>query len=166
MLYWIFDLDETLYQSNPKIGVKEGLYLDYSFLHNDKKLKILLQYLQGHKLIMTNAIQKHCHHVLHRLDIKDCFHHIYHRNLTNALKPHPRPYLQIMKELKINKKDMCIFFDDMPVNLIMAKKFGWTTVLITPNPWRYYEGHHSIDFVFPRVHNAIAFFLSKIPQRK
>jgi FMN phosphatase YigB (HAD superfamily) len=164
MFYWIFDLDDTLYQINTGYNthVNNGLYVNYSFLKKDKKLKILLKCLSGNKIIMTNSINHHCKMVLNRMDIESCFDQIFDRTIMKQIKPHPNTYIHLIQKLKITKNDTCIFFDDIPINLIMAKKFGWITVLITPHPWRYYEGHNSIDFVFPRIHNAIAFFIKKI----
>jgi pyrimidine 5'-nucleotidase len=165
MFYWIFDLDETLYQmdfNKLKIKVHNGLYVDYSFLKQDKLLNLLLRYLKGNKIIMTNSISDHCQMVLKKINIRDCFDVIFDRNYMKHLKPHPQTYISLIKTLNINKKDTCIFFDDSPINLLMAKKFGWTTVLITPQPWKYKQSHNSIDFIFPNVHSAISFFIKKI----
>lgn len=163
MLYWIFDLDDTLYQVKPtNKTVYNDLYLDYSFLKPDNKLEKLLKHLSGYRIIMTNSVHQHCRMVLDKLNITTCFNDIFDRNIVKQLKPHPITYIFLIKKLKIKKEDVCFFFDDSPVNLIMAKKFGWKTILITPNPWQYYEGHQSIDFVFPNIHSAIIFFIKKM----
>jgi len=165
MFHWIFDLDDTLYQIKNEYSqhkIHDGLYVDYSFLKEDKKLKILLKCLLGNKIIMTNSIDKHCQMVLNKLNISSCFNETFDRTSMGHMKPHPITYINIIKKLKIHKKDTSIFFDDITVNLIMAKKFGWVTVLITPDPRKYYEGHNSIDFVFPNIHHAIAYFVKKI----
>lgn len=165
MIHWIFDLDETLYQIHNEFSqhtVKDGLYVDYSFLKEDKKLKILIKCLTGKKVVMTNSIMQHCNMVLNKIGIKNSFDNIFDRTIMKSMKPHPKTYVHLIKKLKITKKDICFFFDDSPVNLMMAKKFGWTTILITPYPWRYYEAHNSIDFIFPNIHNAVAYFIKKI----
>lgn len=161
MFYWIFDLDDTLYQINTPQRVKNGLYLNYSFITEDKKLQQLLKYLSGKKIIMTNSVETHCNRVLNKLNIDNCFDDKFHRNNLMSLKPHPFTYTKLIKQMNITKDDTCIFFDDTPVNLIMAKKFGWITILITPNPWRYHEAHNSIDLVFPTIHHAIVFLIQK-----
>lgn len=162
MFYWIFDLDDTLYQVNIPHRHKDGLYLNYSFIKEDIKLKVLLKVLTGKKIIMTNSVQQHCNTVLKRLGIKNIFDAKFNRNSLKGLKPQPATYIKLIKELKITKDDVCIFFDDTPVNLIMAKRFGWLTVLITPEPWKYHKSHKDIDFIFPTVHSAIVFLIKKI----
>ena len=164
MIHWIFDLDNTLYQTehNNPYRINDGLYLNYSFLKEDKKLKILLNILNGNKIIMTNSISSHCNTVLDKLKIKQCFNHIVTRTDMNSFKPYPKTYFTVINNCKIQSTDKCIFFDDIPINLIMAKKFGWITVLITPDSWKYTKSHNDIDFVFPTVHYAIAFLVTKI----
>lgn len=165
MYYWIFDLDDTLYQLDTdrlNIKVTNGLYIDYSFLKKDKTLKLLLRCLSGNRVVMTNSITDHCQMVLKKMGIIGCFDEIFDRNYMKQLKPHPQTYISLINKMKINKSDVCIFFDDSPINLLMAKKFGWMTVLITPQPWRFKNGHNSIDLIFPNVHTAVAFFVKKI----
>lgn len=161
MFYWIFDLDDTLYQTDKFQRVDNGLYLNYSFIKENKLLKKLLTFLSGKKIIMTNSIKAHCNKVLNKLKLNDSFDNKFHRNNLKNLKPNPYTYIKLMTDLKIKKEDTCIFFDDSPINLIMAKKFGWTTILITPYPWKYYEGHNSIDMVFPSINSALIFLISK-----
>jgi FMN phosphatase YigB (HAD superfamily) len=163
MLYWIFDLDGTLYQINSKYNVVDDLYVNYSFIKEDKKIKALLNMLKGKKVIMTNSVNQHCQNIINKLKITDCFHHTFDRNTFNGLmKPHPKTYIKLISDLKMKKNDFCVFFDDSPINLIMAKKFGWMTVLITPFPWKYQNSHQGIDLVFPTVHSAVAFLIKKI----
>lgn len=164
MIHWIFDLDNTLYQTdnNNPYKVHDGLYLNYSFLKEDKKLQILLNILKGNKIVMTNSVSTHCNTVLDRLNIKKCFGNVMTRTNMKSIKPDPNTYYQVINNCKIQSKDKCIFFDDMPINLIMAKKFGWITVLITPEPWRYRQSHNNIDFIFPSVHHAIAYLIKKL----
>jgi FMN phosphatase YigB (HAD superfamily) len=160
MLYWIFDLDDTLYQINIPQRVNNGLYMNYSFIKENKTLKTLLKFLSGKKVIMTNSIQAHCTKVLKKLKLNDgYFDSRFHRDTLMNLKPHPYTYAKLIKDMGIKKEDTCIFFDDTPINLIMAKKFGWTTVLITPHPWKFY--HNSIDMVFPNINNALVFLIKK-----
>ena len=51
----------------------------------------------------------------------------------------------------IDPNDKCVFFDDLPENLISAKSFGWITVLI--NKKKYV--HNNIDFWFPNIYLAL-----------
>lgn len=164
MIHWVFDLDNTLYQTddNNPYKVHDGLYLNYSFLKEDKKLQILLNILKGNKVIMTNSVNQHCNTVLNRLGINKCFNTILTRNSMRNIKPHPQTYYKVINRCNVQSNDKCIFFDDQPINLIMAKKFGWITVLITPEPWKYRHSHNNIDFIFPSVHYAIAYLVKKI----
>ena len=49
MLYWIFDLDYTLYTMNKNIE------FSYSLLKNDNFLSLLLSFLPDKKIIFTNS---------------------------------------------------------------------------------------------------------------
>lgn len=161
MLYWIFDLDDTLYQIKKKDKHLPELYKNYSFLKKDSKLKLIIQTLNGTKVIMTNSIQTHCQMILNRLDLMDSFDYIFDRNLTKYIKPQPEVYLKLINKLNITSSDTVIFFDDSPVNLIMAKKFGWITILITPYPWQYQHSHPNINYIFPDIKSALAHLIAK-----
>jgi len=152
MLYWIFDLDQTLYQ------LKSDENFCYNNLSNDTQLNYLLTVLPSYKLIFTNGTYNHGLKCLDKLQIKNKFNCITSRDIINLLKPDYNSYLQFMKINKIKNSDKCVFFDDLPENLINAKGFGWITVLINKNNYVSNE----IDFWFPNIYIALNYFLSKI----
>ena len=55
----------------------------------------------------------------------------------------------------------CIFFEDTIDNLVQAKRFHWTTVLIGNFPNDIKNRYEEIDYVFSTVIQALNFFLSK-----
>lgn len=155
MLYWIFDLDETLYQ------LPNNTEFNYNMLTNDDQLNYLLIMLPCTKLIFTNGTFNHGIECLTKLNVIEHFKNITSRDKIKTLKPEHESYIRFMKLNKITLNDKCIFFDDLPDNLINAKNFNWITVLI--NKKRYV--HESIDFWFPNIHIALNFFVSKIQTR-
>ena len=152
MLYWIFDLDQTLYQL--------PLNVDFSYteLYKDNQLNYLLGNLPSSKIIFTNGTYNHGKLCLDKLDIKNNFKNIIARDTIKTLKPEHNSYYRCMMLSGILQTDKCVFFDDLPENLIEAKSFGWITVLI--NRKNYVD--NNIDFWFPNIHIALNFFNSKI----
>ena len=152
MLYWIFDLDQTLYQ------LKSNTDFCYNNLCEDDQLNYLLIMLPSYKLIFTNGTYNHGIKCLDKLQIKKNFKSVVSRDMIKMLKPDYNSYLRFMKINNIKNSDKCVFFDDLPENLINAKGFGWITVLINNNKYVSSE----IDFWFPNIHIALNYFTSKI----
>ena len=152
MLYWIFDLDNTLYQLPNNIDFK------YTLLSKSKQLNYLLSILPSKKIIFTNGTYNHGIICLKKLDIISNFNSIISRDKILTLKPEYNSYVKCMKLNNIYNNDKCVFFDDLPDNLINAKGFGWITVLINKN--KYVD--ENIDFWFPNIYIALNFFISKI----
>lgn len=152
MLYWVFDLDATLYQ------LDEQTQFDYELLHPDNQLSYLLKKLPLRRIIFTNGTLGHAHLCINKIQLKYCFHNIVARDTIQDLKPTNSSFEKFMKVNNIKKEDKCVFFDDMPDNLIAAKNHGWITVLISPNN----SIHENIDFHFSNIHVAINYFLSRI----
>jgi len=152
MLYWIFDLDQTLYQL--------PLNVDFSYneLYKDNHLDYLLSNLASKKIIFTNGTHNHCDVCLNKLDITKHFKNIIARDIIKTLKPEYNSYYRCMMLSGIKQTDKCVFFDDLPENLIAAKSFGWITVLVNKNNYM----DNNIDFWFPNIHIALNFFISKI----
>ena len=148
MLYWIFDIDNTLYQIDKNM-------FRYELLSKDKKLKDKIKSLPSKKLIFTNATMFHAYICLQRIDILNCFNGIVHRENIKDLKPNLSAYKKMMLLNSISLKDRCIFFDDSLINLISAKQFGWITVYINPN----IINHQSIDYSFSNIHIALDYFI-------
>ena len=152
MLYWIFDLDYTLYDIN------KSLNFNYERLDKDIPLDTFLKLLPCKKIIFTNGTYDHAIKCLDIMDIKNNFESIIARNTISDLKPNMNAYIKMMFMCDIDKKDKCVFFEDSINNLIIAKKFGWITVLIS----KFSINNNSIDFCFPSVHYALRYFLTKI----
>jgi pyrimidine 5'-nucleotidase len=152
MLYWIFDLDNTLYQ------IPHNGDFSYNNLVQDDQLNYQLFMLPLKKIIFTNGTMGHANMCLKRMNIDDQFNKIIARDSINDLKPNNSAYLKFMNSCNIMPYDKCIFFDDLPENLIEAKQFGWITVLINKN--RYV--HEDIDFYFPNIYLALNYLITKI----
>ena len=124
MLYWIFDLDQTLYQLPCNVD------FNYKLLKKNENLKYLLDELPSTKVIFTNGTYNHAKICLNKIDIENNFKSIISRDKILTLKPEHNSYLRCMNLNNITNNDKCVFFDDLPDNLINAKSFGWITVLI------------------------------------
>lgn len=152
MLYWIFDLDQTLYQ------LPNNVNFNYNLLTEDPQLNYLLVMMPSRKLIFTNGTYNHGLTCLNKLEIINNFTSIVSRDKIKTLKPEYNSYIRCMESNDITNEDKCVFFDDLPENLIAAKSVGWITVLINKNKYM----DNSIDFWFPNIHLALNFFVSKI----
>ena len=152
MLYWIFDLDNTLYQ------LRNNISFNYNLLTTDDQLNYLLMMLPSKKVIFTNGTYNHALKCLSNLNITEYFSKIISRDKINSLKPNYFSYIRCMKSLNIKQNDLCVFFDDLPENLIEAKNLGWITVLISKEKYI----HNNIDFWFQNIYLALNFFTTKI----
>lgn len=153
MFNWIFDLDDTIQPSPP---FTKGYYDFYNNIKIDTNLQKLLHELNGDKYIFTNATLSHANNVLNKKGIYQEFNSIIDRNIMNTLKPNVDAFLTFIHLSKINKHKINVFFEDSLPNLITAKKFGWITVLISPNSVR----HNAVDFNFRTIHQALYYFLN------
>ncbi len=124
MIYWIFDMDETLYNSNGRFS--------YDKLQPDIELINLINRLNGRKILFTNAAHQHTNIVLGKMGLVSSFDLILDRNILGILKPHPLAYLKLIKWCSINKNDTCYFFEDTINNLIVGNSIGWQSILINP----------------------------------
>ena len=152
MLYWIFDLDYTLYD----LPMEKNF--NYSLLNNDAQLNYLLKQLPFKKYIFTNGTFSHGIMCLQKMNIINNFDKIIARDTINDLKPNFSSFRKFNEIANIKKKDKCIFFEDNIDNLIQAKNFGWITILITKEN----VINENVDFQFPNVIVALNYFLSKI----
>ena len=155
MLYWVFDLDLTLYQLPVNVS------FDYKYLKPDTQLNYLLTMLPCKKVIFTNGTYKHAIVSLNKLSLRNNFMDITARDTINDLKPRLSAFRSFININNIKKNDMCVFFDDQPDNLIESKKLGWITVLISSETIL----NENIDLQFPNIHIALNYFLSKIRNR-
>jgi len=155
MLYWIFDLDQTLYQ------LPNNTEFNYNILSADEQLHYLLVIIPSRKIIFTNGTYNHGVTCLNKLNIIEHFHSIISRDKIKTLKPDYKSYKRCMTLCNISDNDKCVFFDDLPENLIAAKNMGWITVLI--NKEKYFD--NNIDFWFPNIYIALNYFITKINNR-
>ena len=81
MLYWIFDLDYTLYD------LPTNIKFEYELLNNDHQLNYLLQNLPSKKLLFTNGTFGHGIVSLKKMNIINNFEKIIARDTINDLKP-------------------------------------------------------------------------------
>lgn len=154
MLYWIFDLDLTLYQ------LPYGENFSYKKLNNDGQLKYLLRKLPSYRIMFTNGTTFHADTCIKHMNLRKCFHNVIARDSIQDLKPNISAYQKFKALNNISPEDKCVFFEDSVENLIVAKDQGWITVLISPNIGN--KIHESIDFYFPNIVIALNFFNSSI----
>lgn len=155
-LYFIFDLDYTLYDLDYK---KE---FDYKDLKTDGFLKFLLlshPLNKFDKIIFTNAMKVHADHCLKLLNIpKSIFSDIVARDTINDLKPNVSAFKKFKLITQISDFDKCIFFEDTLENLKTAKLLGWKTIYIGP---KLNESYNYVDLQFINIHEALQFFFNK-----
>ena len=147
MLFWIFDLDYTLYNIPKNIGFQ------YKYIYDDNYLGLLLSFLPQKKIVYTNSNTNHCNLCLDIMNIKNKFNKIVTRD-NNKMKPYIESYENFMYINNIKSNDTCIFFEDTEINLFVAKKFGWITVYIGEKNSKPY-----IDFSFITIHEALEYFI-------
>lgn len=155
MLYWIFDLDHTLYH------LPDNTEFNYNKLKKDSQLNKLLNFLPCDKIIFTNGTYFHAKICLDTIDILNNFSTILARDNINSMKPDYNAYLKVLKAKNIKKKDKCVFFEDSIDNLVMAKTLGWITVLISKKSVNINKKNY-IDFCFPNIYLALNYFSSAI----
>ena len=154
MLYWIFDLDYTLYQ------FPRGTPFLYKNLNSDSQLCYLLKKLPCNKLMFTNGTIFHADFCMRKMKITGCFNNVIARDSIQDLKPNQSAFQKFEIFNNITKEDKCVFFEDSVENLIIAKDRGWITVLVHPD--RESNRHESIDFYFPNIYLALNYFNQKI----
>ena len=156
MIHWIFDLDNTLYRfQNQKNPSMNNILVD-------PKLAETIRFLPGNKLIFTNANHIHSMKMCYGMKMLNCFNAILNRDLLQGLKPDPRVYFKLIQWCRIANNDKVIFFEDTAVNLLIAKKFGWITVLISDKPVK----KDFIDLCFPDTRSAISFIIKDMLGKK
>jgi len=104
--------------------------IDVSSLKVNPKLKKILKSLPGKSYIYTNGSKNHAINVMKRLGINNFITNIFDIEDANYIpKPSMTSLKSFTKKFDIISKE-AIFFEDIPKNLINAKKTGFTTVLI------------------------------------
>ena len=88
------------------------------------------------------------------------FNKILCRELT-GFKPDINSYIKLYHLANVPLNEDCIFFEDTIDNLVQAKRFHWTTVLIGDFPEEVKNRYEEIDYLFPTILHALNYFLSK-----
>lgn len=90
----------------------------------------LLESIPLAKGIFTSGHLPHAQKVLRSLRVEKFFPQIFDITFTNYIpKPNSEPYLQILSFLNISGEE-CMLVEDLPANLLPAKKLGMITVLV------------------------------------
>jgi putative hydrolase of the HAD superfamily len=105
-------------------------------LQYDPELDRMLERLTPRKVIFTNADAKHARRVLTRLDILRHFESIIDIHMLDFCnKPDRRAYLKALSFASVQPEE-CILVEDSMANVLAAREFGITTVMVG-------EGLHS-----------------------
>ena len=112
-------------------------YLDFvhdvdleNYLSADPALSELLDRIGVDKIIFTNGCSNHARRVLKILGIGDHFSRIFDiKSLNYLAKPNPVSYQKVLDALQV-EGTACIMVEDLVRNVLPAKEFGMTTVLI------------------------------------
>tara|TARA_B110000261_G_C13034452_1_gene337659 strand:+ start:105 stop:569 length:465 start_codon:yes stop_codon:yes gene_type:complete len=150
---WIFDLDYTLYQQNNN-------RFNYNRLFYSKELNNKLKTLSGRKILFTNGNLMHTLKCIKIMKLERIFHKVLCRELT-GFKPDVNSYIKLYHYANVGVNEKCIFFEDTIDNLVEAKRFNWTTVLIGNFHNNIKEKYKEIDYVFENINLALDFFLEQ-----
>jgi len=149
-LYWIFDLDYTLYT------IDTNTPFDYNLLSEDTHLNFLLHqkpFINFPQFIFTNAMMIHAKKCLSIMKLPT-IQSIYSRDMMNDLKPNISAFNKFMEYHSIEPNDVCIFFEDSLENLKQAKELGWITIYIG----QLNNNYTFIDMHFPNIYKALDYF--------
>ena len=96
-----------------------------------KRLRHMLQSLDGRKLVFTNAPRSYALRVLDILDIEDVFDLVFSVESTKFhAKPSARGFRGLLKTIKANASD-CIMLEDSLPALMTAKRLGMKTIWLS-----------------------------------
>ena len=140
MINWVFDLDLTLYELKGRDFSYENIIIPPNIRENLSKLP-------GRKVLFTNGNLQHSLACIHLLNLKKIFHKVLCRELT-GLKPSINSYIKAYHFSGMKQEEKTFFFEDTVVNLEMAKKFNWVTILIKRNPSSYEKNCKRVDYIF------------------
>ncbi len=124
--------------------------LEYNkYIKSDKKLRKILEGINGYCAVFTNSSKSHAVNVLNTLGVRDCFSDIFSiEDVEYNPKPHKESYCRLIDIAGINPSDS-IFFEDMHVNLKSAQTIGFKTALV----WGEYDGQ--FDYYFSSIYDIV-----------
>ena len=154
MIYFLFDLDDTLIIHN------NGKNLNYEMIQPDYRLNDLLSRIKGESHIYTNGTAGHALECIERMNIKQNFTKIYSRDTLPFMKPDFRSFKVVQGDIQRNYNDTFFFFDDMLENLKIAKSLGWITFWIHPD---YMEARNYpfVTMAFPNIYECLTYLENK-----
>lgn len=158
MILYIFDLDNTLIHINNIQINNSSLYRQ--IIKPNNKLSYYLSLITTPKYIFSNASHNHVLYSLDALQLLNSFTKIYSYTNLGVYKPTQLSYFKVQNDIsnQINRQTFqIIFFDDLIENLIGAKQFNWTTVLIGDYRTIGYN-HIYIDYCFLKTEDALEYF--------
>ena len=154
MIYYLFDLDDTLIM-HPK-----GMPLNYNMIQSDNKLNQLLSKCNGECYIYTNGTGGHALECIERMNIKDNFTKVYSRDTIPFMKPDFRSFKSVTNDIYRNGNDKFFFFDDQLVNLKIASSVGWVTFWIHPEYIKARD-YPFITMAFPNIYDCLTYLENK-----
>jgi len=114
-----------------------------------KRLRHMLQSLDGRKLVFTNAPRSYALRVLDILDIEDVFELVFSVESTKFhAKPSLRGFQKLLKSIKAKASD-CIMLEDSLPALMTAKRLGMKTIWVS-------RKLHKPNFVDYRLSSVLA----------
>lgn len=127
------------------------------FLCADPNLSNLLSQVSAEKVIFSNAPMEHIQRVLAYLEIEHHFQQIFDiRSVKFQPKPEPSSYQHVLDTLGIDGSH-AIMIEDTPKNLVTARAFGMTTILVTEQPDL--ADVEAADYIVPNIHSALVTIL-------
>ena len=158
--FWLFDLDNTLYDGATKVfdqvDKKMSKFISEKLNVSIKDLEDEIKKLDGKKIIFTNGSRAHALNVTKRIGIDKLFDGIFDiRDCEFIPKPSKEPYKKLVENYKIEPQ-YCIFFEDIARNLKPAYELGMKTVWIkNDEPWA--AKYSDSDFINYKIDNLTKF---------
>ena len=147
---------------DPDYFLSEVHKLDYSIVGSNNKLNMELKKLNGKKIIYTNANMEHVLNVLERIELSNCFDHVFDIKMANYIpKPQLTPYNHIVKKFDLNPSKSAMF-DDIAKNLVPAKNVGFTSIWIDAGYENFSDDIKSSKKYLDFETNDLCVFLEKV----
>lgn len=126
-------------------------------LCRDSNLEYLLGKLNATKVVFSNAPLEHIQRVLRQLAIDHHFDQLFDiRALAFQPKPDPTGYRRVLEALQIEGNQV-IMVEDTPQNLVTAREFGMTTILVAEQPDQ--ASTAAADYIVPNIYSALSVLL-------
>lgn len=114
-----------------------------------KRLRHMLQNLNGRKVIFTNAPRSYALRVLDLLGIGDCFELVFSvESARFHAKPSVRGFQILLKTIKVKASD-CVMLEDSLPALMTAKRLGMKTIWVS-------KRLHKPSYVDNRINGVLA----------